>query len=420
MKKILFIFLVALSLFSCEKETIVIPQRHAGRTVLAFFWANNNLSDDLRKNILNMMTGLQEMKDSATLLVYWDGYENSSEPNWKTPTILRYTTNGRGAINSYSKKEIEGMFSDSDVTLYDIVGIGIVEKSYNSQISTEKQVMQTVISDMIACYPSENYGIIFGSHGSGWLPTITGTRSIGVDGANTNTAVIPELAEVLRTVNPQKFDFVLFDACMMGCAEVYYELKDVTKYCIASVLDVPALGFPYESLMPYFYADDLENQLAFIGKTYIDAYNNNGWGTVTAVDCSQMEGLAQVTRSMILSNRDNLNNVNTANLQQYGRAGNSFRGYAYDMVQFAETLCGGEAPADFMEQFNKTILYTDYTPNPTSSLYKIDGDNYCGMGMYIPNSSTTSKYLLWNNYFMSSIAWYHVSGWSETETIWGN
>ena len=63
---------------------------------------------------------------------------------------------------------------------------------------------------------------------------------------------------------------------------------------------------------------------------------------------------------------------------------------------------------------------TDYTHDPTSSLYRIDGDNYSGMGMYIPNSFTTPKYLLWNNYFKSSIAWYHASGWAETESIWGN
>lgn len=40
---------------------------------------------------------------------------------------------------------------------------------------------------------------------------------------------------------------------MMGCAEVYYELKDAAKYCIASVLDIPAAGFPYASVMPYLY-----------------------------------------------------------------------------------------------------------------------------------------------------------------------
>ena len=418
MKKILFIFLVACFFFSCEKETIVIPQRHAGRTILAFFWANNNLSDNLRRNIMTMMNGLTEVTDSATLLVYWDGYENSTEPNWKTPTILRYTANGRGGINGYSKNEIEDMFSNSSRA--DIVGIGVVEKSYPSQISTKKQVMQTVISDMMECYPSESYGIIFGSHGSGWLPTITGTRSIGVDGVNANTAVIPELVEVLRTVNPQKFDFVLFDACMMGCAEVYYELKDVTKYCIASVLDIPADGFPYASVMPYLYENAIKDYLESICKDYIDYYNYNGWGTISAVDCSQMEGLAEVTRSVILSHRDNLKNVDTADLQQYGKVGNNFKGYAYDMVQFVGNLTGGTVPEEFMQQFNKAVIYTDYTPNPTSFLYRIDGNNYCGMGMYIPNSSTTPKYLLWNNYFKSSIAWYHVSGWAETESIWGN
>lgn len=420
MKKILFIFLVTLSLFSCEKETIVVPQRHAGRTVLAFFWADNDLNASLRNNIQTMMQGLQAMTDSATLLVYWDG--NSSDANWPEPCIIEYATNGRGGINSLSREAINAIVTDKEMSIYDLIGIGEIRKRYSSQTSTDKAVMQLVIGDMMSVYPSESYGIVFGSHGSGWLPAIGGTRSIGQDGGrySTDTALIPELAEVLRTVNPQKFDFILFDACMMGCAEVYYELKDAAEYCIASVLDIPGEGLPYAKVMPYLYETDIKSCLNTICKDYVDYYNYNGWGTISAVDCSQMEDLAQVTRSMILSNRDNLNNVNTANLQQYGRAGNSFRGYAYDMVQFAETLCGGEAPADFMEQFNKTILYTDYTPNPTSSLYKIDGDNYCGMGMYIPNSSTSSKYLLWNNYFMSSIAWYHVSGWSETETIWGN
>lgn len=419
MKKILLLFLVALSLFSCEKETIVIPQSHAGRTVLAFFWADNNLNDALRRNVQYMMTGLQEMTDSATLLVYWDG--KSSDKNWNTPSIVKYATNGRGGINGYSKEKIDGIIADSKTTIYDLIGLGTVEKAYPNQISTDKQVMQTVIADMIACYPSESYGIIFGSHGSGWLPTITG-RSIGQDGEYTNnTAVIPELAEVLHTVNPQKFDFVLFDACMMGCAEVYYELKDVTRYCIASVLDVPVNGFPYADIMPSLYEEDIKSALPGICDTYINYYNGNAWGTVAAVDCSRMEGLAAATRNVILSNQNKLKEINTGNLQQYGKASNSFKGYAYDMVQFVETLCGGEAPADFMGEFNETVLYSSYTPIFAVSMYKIDGDNYCGMGMYIPNySSTDSKYPLWNNYFKSSIAWYQPSGWAETSSIWGN
>ena len=253
MKKILFLFLAACFFFSCEKETIVIPQQHAGRTVLAFFWADNSLNSSLRNNIQTMMQGLQAMKDSAALLVYWDG--EASDISWPEPCIVEYVTNGQGGINSLSKGTTDAMMADKNTSIYDLIGIGNIRKKYPPQTSTEKTVMQTVIGDMMSAYPSESYGIIFGSHGSGWLPTITGTRSIGQDGGrySSDTALIPELAEVLRTVNPQKFDFVLFDACMMGCAEVYYELKDAARYCIASVLDIPAAGFPYASVMPYLY-----------------------------------------------------------------------------------------------------------------------------------------------------------------------
>ena len=324
--------------------------------------------------------------------------------------------------NSLSKGTIDAMMADKNTSIYDLIGIGNIRKKYPPQTSTEKTVMQTVIGDMMSAYPSESYGIIFGSHGSGWLPTITGTRSIGQDGGrySSDTALIPELAEVLRTVNPQKFDFVLFDACMMGCAEVYYELKDAARYCIASVLDIPAAGFPYASVMPYLYENAIKDYLEPICKDYIDYYNYIGWGTISAVDCNQMEGLAEAVRSVILSNQDSLKNVDTADLQQYGKGSSSFKGYAYDMLQFIGKLCGGMAPDDFTQQLKKTVIYTDYTHDPTSSLYRIDGDNYSGMGMYIPNSFTTPKYLLWNNYFKSSIAWYHASGWAETESIWGN
>ncbi len=238
-----------------------------------------------------MMQGLQAMKDSAALLVYWDG--EASDISWPEPCIVEYVTNGQGGINSMSKEAVNAMIADQDMSVHDLISIGNIRKKYPPQTSTEKTVMQTVIGDMMSVYPSESYGIIFGSHGSGWLPTITGTRSIGQDGGrySSDTALIPELAEVLRTVNPQKFDFVLFDACMMGCAEVYYELKDAAKYCIASVLDIPAAGFPYASVMPYLYENAIKEYLKPICKDYIDYYNYNGWGTISAVDCNQMEGL---------------------------------------------------------------------------------------------------------------------------------
>ncbi len=420
MKKILLLLYLGFVIVSCGNNDDPKPEPetglHQGRTVLAFFWANNNLDDYLNTNIKDMVSALLEMKDPATLLVYWDGKDPSGNVPAKVgeyPCIVRYTSDGKGKINGKTQDD----FSSYDSPLE----WGEVVKEYPDQISTKKEVMITVLSDMVKAYPSTNYGIVFGSHGSGWLPSITGSRSIGQDGALSNTALIPELAEALQAACPQKFDFILFDACMMSCAEVCYELRNSTKYCIASVLDIPAVGYPYEQVLSYLYKSDLQNHFPQLCQEYINYYNGNSWGTIAVVDCTQMQGLADATREVIVAHQDKLKDVDTDRLQEYGRVSSNFRGFAYDMVQFVETLGGGEAPSAFMEQFDKAVLYADYTRNIASnaSIYKIDGANYCGLGMYIPNALTTPKYTLWNEYFVSSIAWYEAAGWKETQSVWG-
>ena len=40
---------------------------------------------------------------------------------------------------------------------------------------------------------------------------------------------------------------------MMGTAEVFYELRNATHYCIASVMETPAAGFPYNRFFTGLY-----------------------------------------------------------------------------------------------------------------------------------------------------------------------
>lgn len=438
MKKILWVLLFSLSLFACDKEEVDVPQKYAGRTVLAFFWADNNLNSDLLLNIGTMLQGMQSVTDSTALVVYWDG--NSTNKEWKDPCILQFFSNGRGEINGVSAKVVTPLLQEvaniydqyikyckgvggskpgNLSAVYSLLEIGTREKTYSSQISTDKKVMQAVVADMLACVPSDSYGIVLGSHGSGWLPNLSGSeRSIGQDGAITNTICIPELAEALQAANPQKFDFVLFDACMMSHAEVCYQLRNATDYCFASVLDVPACGFPYGKVMSYLYKGNLNDYLSAVCDVYTNTFEGGLWGTMSAVDCRQMENLANATRDVLLAHQADLKRVNTSNLQEYGRK-SSWYGNAYDVVQYVKTLCGGEVPATFAEQFGKTILYTSYVSDYKGIYYKIDGESYCGMGMYIPNSSTSGKYGFWNDYFKSSIAWYQAAGWADTESTWG-
>lgn len=63
------------------------------------------------------------MKDSAALLVYWDG--EASDISWPEPCIVEYVTNGQGGINSLSKGTIDAMMADKNTSIYDLIGIGI-------------------------------------------------------------------------------------------------------------------------------------------------------------------------------------------------------------------------------------------------------------------------------------------------------
>ena len=93
-------------------------------TILAYLVADNNLNGMLKENIVTMYDGLAEMKEPATLLVYWDG-QSKIGLNENTHLILKYETDGKGKINgnkaldtSYTLNEILAeaeIFSDANV-----------------------------------------------------------------------------------------------------------------------------------------------------------------------------------------------------------------------------------------------------------------------------------------------------------------
>lgn len=403
MKKILFLLLTIISFSACSSDDPEIPAK-AEKTILAYFIADNNLEDALLDNIVDMYQGLEQTNDSCSLLIYWDGKSSGPLSN---PCILRYASDGKGQVNHSS-----GLTERAK-----ILQVADVLKEYPSQLSTDKNVMARVLHDMVTLCPSKQYGLITGSHGSGWLKSIYGynSRSFGQDGqGSANTISITDMAEAVQTTGV-KFEFFLFDACMMGCAEVYYEFRNVTKYMIASAINVPSPGFPYEQILPCLYGDG-EFDYRKACELYINRYEMNSktgieYGTISLVDCNEMQALSEVVKRQIVFHKEEIATYVPNSLQYYGERGTNFQSYSFDMKQFIEQLNGGEAPADFTEQLNKTVLYTNYVKQ--NYYYNIDGSHYCGMGMYIPVKNKT----YWNEYF-KTLAWFIPAGWNETS--WGN
>lgn len=425
MKKWLYTLLVIV-LAACSNEIPEQqPAKRSGRTVLAYLISNNagtSLDKDLRNNVIDMYAALGNMKESCTLLVFYRPY--TGDTPLSNPTLMSFYADGRGNINNVAA------LTGSELT-FDAVCHVAQKKEYtmNSQIATDPAVMEEVFTDMQKIAPSDSYGLILGSHATGWMKgNSVQSKAFGDDGGY--NIDIPDLANVLKKSFSEKLDFVLFDACMMGNAEVGYELKDVTSHCIASVMETPVYGFPYDQILPYLYTENIDysavcHEFMSFNKT------NNLWGTCAVMDCSQMENLASAVKAKLSEWKDALSSVSMQNVQQYGvgkyRTSSDYRYFSYDVLDFfrelgrksgvVKTTDLNEAVASVQSALNQAVIAKDCLSGVDYDFegLVIDGTRFCGIGMYIPkeyNPYVANK-TAWNDYYEQSISWYHAAGWAD-------
>lgn len=422
MKKWLYTLLVFV-LAACSNEIPEQqPAKRSGRTVLAYLISNNkagSLDTYLRDNVIDMYTALGNMKESCTLLVFYRPYPDDT-PLGK-PTLMSFYADGRGNINN------QAVLTGQELT-FDAVCSIAEKKEYtmNSQIATDPAVMKKVFTDMQTVAPSDSYGLILGSHATGWMKgNSVQSKAFGDDGGY--NIDIPDLANVLKKSFSEKLDFVLFDACMMGNAEVGYELKDVTSHCIASVMETPVYGFPYDQILPYLYTENIDypavcHEFMSFNKT------NNLWGTCAVMDCSQMENLASAVKAKLLEWQDALSSVSMQNVQQYGV--NSYKYFSYDVLDFfrelgrksgvVKTTDLNEAIASVQSALNQAVIAKDCLSGVDYDFdgLVIDGTRFCGIGMYIPKEVNdyvpdNISWNNWNSYYERSISWYRAAGWAD-------
>ena len=246
---LLFFFLV-----SCEKNDVE-PQKT--RTLMVYLAGDNNLSGHMQKNISSMMSAWKKSYN-ANIVIYFDA------PN-AAPELYTFRFKG---------KEVEKQ----------------VLKTYEEMDSADPEVLKKILNEMQDLYPSDSYGLILGSHASGWIPSGASgrsnrmlhaepvlTRSFGTDYTGSNEMDTRDMAKAIP-FNKENLEFILFDACLMSSIEVLYDLREKAKYVIASPAELPAPGFPYARVMPYFWGKgkDLEKDLVKVCDEFWDYYWKKG------------------------------------------------------------------------------------------------------------------------------------------------
>lgn len=390
MKKILFLtFLMGVLFQSCKDDNDpdidIRPDGKANRTVLAYIIGDNgsnDLSSYMLSDFAEMMEGMSSVDETKNNLIVY------CQTKRDLPQLI------------HLKKRKGVVIADTIHT-------------YTEHNSVESSVMSEVFERVFDGYPAESYGVIFASHGEGWLeaPKTPNTRWFGdYRGTYMN---IPTLRDVLLQL--PHLDFIFFDACYMQAIEVAYELRHCADYIISSPTEIPGPGAPYQIVVPLMFADkkdvatDIANGYYTYYKDYKGEYFEGGvlWDwiygvSVSAIKTTELESLAQATAKVLVKYATG-NTINTQNLFCYGRSS------YYDLDSLVKLLADENDYTAWRAVFDLAQPYFKTTPrnwaNNNGGLF--DMIDTGGISTCIPRSKTSSYA------YYTTLDWYKSGGWEE-------
>lgn len=344
---------------SCSKQEEDSPVLIT-RTVLVYMVADNDLKGYAYRDFAEMKKGMQQQNVPSNCR--WVVYFSAGDGNTRLIEI------GRDG-----KETVLAEYTDAE-------------------LSVSVSRMQRVIADIKRIFPSNNYGLVLWSHGTGWLsesgalsvssnaaPKMS-TLSFGYDGPRGSRMKISSLGRALSGV---RFEFIYFDCCHMATAEVAYELREVTGNMIASATELGLDGMPYDQNVPMLlcgeYEKAAENTFRFYADRYAVGIDYYGC-SISVLDLLSMNRLASVTNE-VLSECGPL--PSSYEPVKYYRTGVIPEGL-YDFDHYIKALCGSRKDlySVWSRAFDQVVKYHECT----SEVYWLDTTDFKGLACNIVRS----------------------------------
>ncbi|MCR4566717.1 MAG: Clostripain family protein [Pseudobutyrivibrio sp.] len=143
-------------------------------------------------------------------------------------------------------------------------------------------------------YPSEHMGVVLWNHGGGSISGVCFDETQKLDSLS-----LMELDSALASCKnkiDRNFDFIGFDACLMGSIETANILSNYADYMIASEESEPTSGWDFAAIGKYL-IDNPDADGAELGKEICDSYlaacNNAPTATLSVIDLSKMDALVK-------------------------------------------------------------------------------------------------------------------------------
>ena len=346
------------------------------RTFLVYMAADNSLSSDSYKNIESIIAGAKGHLANGKLLVYQDARN-------EYPQLIEIYQQG-GEVKSK------------------------VVKTYEEQNSALPSVLSLVIQDAFGMYQAESRGLMLWSHGTSWLPEdkTLWTRSFGQDGTTEM-----DMDELKAALPDSFFDFIIFDACLMSSVEVCYQLKDKTKYIVASPVEIFTEGFPYRMIIKDLFSDrSVEQALTAVCQTYYDYYIDQPYcdrgntcsylASISLVKTSGLEDLALFCNRIVKNQTINkIQNMDVDGIQVMYHHYFWEDEMLFDFKDYFDQLTTEDQKTEMNSLLSEVVLFEKHTSQSYSS--SLDGafavTKNCGITSYIPRANTPNLNAWYNN-----------------------
>ena len=190
------------------------------------------------------------------------------------------------------------------------------DEDYVGEVMSKPQTLKDFINYCASNYPADKYDLILWDHGGGPLGGFGCDQNDGVDGQRTMRfdEILDAFSDNAVTKDGGKFDFINFDACLMGSAEMALAFSDYMDYYIVSPENVPEHGQDYSGWLNEL-GKEPEMDGFEVGKKILDDFiafydapegeESSTRGTMAVIDVNALmnkgfaETLDQLARVMI-------------------------------------------------------------------------------------------------------------------------
>lgn len=401
------------------------------RNVLLLYSAGfNSLSYYLEEDIRDLMKGnipsSSRMKDVLLVYSHLPVRKNAySEPN---PPVLMRIYKGYG-----------GEVVTDTLVRY--------PASVHSADPAQLNAVLTYVRDN---FPAKTYGMIFSSHATGYLPagyyanpkdymyapssaimgrqghqkphygvpyvepehapSLPMVKSVGQDQVGTYGAYLSYEIQIedFAKALPMYLDYILFDACLMGGVEVAYELAGKCGLVGFSQTEVLAEGFDYEEIPtrllhggnpdPQAVCEDYFQQYDIQSGIYRSA-------TISMVDCSKMEPLAEVCRELFEKYREPMRLVDPETIQRFYRYDYH---WFYDLADIvAKSGATDEELLALNDALEQCVVYKAATPEFMGS-FSIE--TFSGFSMFFPYTKLGNVHEFALQQYYKTLKWNIATG----------